>query len=427
MNNAVRKNKTALHKQVVCPFCSLLCDDLTVKAEEHRLTITENGCPKAALGFGQDAPLSQPQINGKPVTLDEAIQHAAMLMKRAKQPLISGMGTDAAGCRAALLLAEKSGAIIDHQAGDALLRNILVLQTSGWIMTTLAELKNRADLILFVGTDTRNDYPRFFERFIDNPSSLFLKKSRTRKIVFLGDALKIHGGMRSKQNPPAAIPCAGVELGDYVSILLGLLKNKTVPSRNIAAARFSKLKKLAEQLKSAKYSVIVWSPAALDFPHGDLTIQSLGELIRELNLTTRAAGLSLGGDNGAGTFINVCAWQSGYPLRVSYQKKHPVYDPHHFSTRKLLDKAEVDLMLWISSFSREMNLPETNIPRIILARPADKLVSGATVYIPVATPGLDHDGNLFRTDGVINLPLRKLRAGSHPGVADVINRMNREI
>jgi hypothetical protein len=39
---------------------------------------------------------------------------------------------------------------------------------------------------------------------------------------------------------------------------------------------------------------------------------------------------------------------------------------------------------------------------------------------PVATPGVDHAGQLVRLDGVVSLPLRRLRDAGLPGVAEVL-------
>src|SRR5690606_36023691 len=103
-----------------------------------------------------------PRIKGKNSSLDDAVQHAVKILKASNQPLIAGLGTDVNGMRSAMLLAEKTGAVIDHMYSDGAYRNIKVLQDHGWIMTTMAEIRNRADLIIFAGTDGATNYPRFF-------------------------------------------------------------------------------------------------------------------------------------------------------------------------------------------------------------------------------------------------------------------------
>ena len=159
--NIINKN-VVTHKDVTCPFCSLLCDDLVIKNQADRLTVPGNGCSMAKARFEQTQPTVKPAVNGKEVTLDDAINHTIKIFRHARQPLIAGLGTDVAGMRAVMQLADKTGAIIDHMHSDGAMRNIKVMQDHGWMMTTLAEIKNRADLVIFAGTDGITNYPRFY-------------------------------------------------------------------------------------------------------------------------------------------------------------------------------------------------------------------------------------------------------------------------
>lgn len=90
--------------------------------------------------------------------------------------------------RAALQLAERIGATVDHMNGEALRRNTRVLQDTGWITTTLSEVKNRADLLLFVDVDVGTGFPRFFERVVSTRDAMFLPDPAAREIVILGGA-----------------------------------------------------------------------------------------------------------------------------------------------------------------------------------------------------------------------------------------------
>jgi len=45
------------------------------------------------------------------------------------------------------------------------------------------------------------------------------------------------------------------------------------------------------------------------------------------------------------------------------------------------------------------------------------------VFLPVATPGLDAAGHLFRTDGGIVVPLVAVREGGPPTVEQVVTRI----
>src|SRR6266436_6082087 len=90
-------------------------------------------------------------IDGAPAELDVAAATAARLLDASRQPLIAGLGTDIAGARAAIVLAQRIGAVIDHMNADALLRDLDVLREAGLMLTTPSETSLRADTLLLVG------------------------------------------------------------------------------------------------------------------------------------------------------------------------------------------------------------------------------------------------------------------------------------
>ena len=68
------------------------------------------------------------------------------LLAQAVILLIAGLGTDVAGARAAIALAERIGAAIDHMHSGALLRDLDVMRASGVMLTTPGETRVRADV-----------------------------------------------------------------------------------------------------------------------------------------------------------------------------------------------------------------------------------------------------------------------------------------
>ncbi len=42
------------------------------------------------------------------------------------------------------------------------------------------------------------------------------------------------------------------------------------------------------------------------------------------------------------------------------------------------------------------------------------------VYIPIGTPGADHEGRIVRCDNVVSLPLRDLNRAELPKLADIL-------
>ncbi len=108
--------------------------------------------------------------------------------------------------------------------------------------------------------------------------------------------------------------------------------------------------------------------------------------MKDLNVTQRFNGLSLGGNEGASTAASVCAWQSGYPLRVSYESGAPKYDPDLYAIPKLVADKQTDCLVWLSSFTDSLAPPVSDIPTVVLGTHDLKLGKEPDVYIPVGTP-----------------------------------------
>ncbi|MFT5394845.1 MAG: formylmethanofuran dehydrogenase subunit B [Gammaproteobacteria bacterium] len=413
---------SVINKDVTCPFCGILCDDLVIQNKDETLKILENGCPKAVSSFESKQATDSPKINGNNAPLSDAINAICVILKKSHNPLFAGLGTDVGGMRQVMHLADKTGAIVDHMHGNALIRNSLVLQDLGWITTTMSEIRNRADLIIFAGTDATN-FPRFFERTIWNKQSMFKLKNEQRQIVYIGDQLDSKAGINPNGKRPTTLNCKTEQIGEVISGLHALVTGATLDVNEIAGIKIKTLQSLAEQMKTAKYGVIVWSPAELDIPHAELTIQNFCEIVKYLTRFTRFAGFSLGGDDGATSANSVCAWQSGYPLRVNFNKGYPDYDAQRYSTQNVLKNKDVDSLLWVSSFSSNVKPPHASIPTIVLGTPDTKLNFKPDVFIPVSTPGVDHSGQLIRTDSVVSLPLKKLRQSPYANVSLILKQV----
>jgi formylmethanofuran dehydrogenase subunit B len=113
-------------------------------------------------------------------------------------------------------------------------------------------------------------------------------------------------------------------------------------------------------------------------------------------------------------------WQTGYGSRTGFGRGWPESDPYYYSTARLLEGREADVLVWISSFDVARRPPPAPVPTVVLGRAGMVLDPEPAVFIPVGTPGIDHAGHLFRTDRVVTLPLRQLRDSALPGVAAVL-------
>ncbi len=389
---------------VTCPACGMLCDDITVTSISP--VKISNGCIKSVAFFEQTIANTQPQIAGKPVDLSHAIKHAAAILQQSQQPFFAGLGTEVHGTRAVLTLAEKTGATLDHMHSGASVRNTLALQNSGWQTTTLTEIKNRADLIVAIGTDIVSSHPRFLEKLVHNEQSLFNKPKP--EVHYLG------------VDTPEDLP-------EILNVLNALASNKKVPVDQVNGITIATLKILLEKIHAAHYAVLVWSASKLDYPHAELTIQSITRLINKLNETTRVAGLPLNSGDGDTSVSNTCTWGTGYTANIRFMGKATVnesiaeYKPYRYSANQSLQHC--DILLWISTLS-EAPPPSSDLPTIVIGHPNMQFIRTPEVFIPVGIPGLDHTGIMFRLDSAVSLPLKRVRQSELPTLAYVLRQIS---
>lgn len=408
---------------VTCTACGLLCDDLSINRDaEGALKVTTNGCTKSVAFFERPFNVSQARVAGKITDLKIALDAASALIKQSQRPLISGLSADVQGMRAVMNLAEKSGATIDHMNSKSSMRNLMVMQNSGWQVTTLTEVKNRVDLLLVVGTDIVSYFPRFFERNVWNKETMFDQDTSTREVVYLGGQnLDTSAGTSPSGKAPTVLPCHTANIPEVLAILRALVLGKKLVATEVAGISVSELSALAERLKAAKYAVVAWTSSAFDFAHAELTIQNITGLIEKVNTTTRCAGLPLGGNEGDVSAYNTSSWISGYPYRMSYHRNYPDYEPYQYTTERMLAEQETDALIWISALNPDRNAPKSATPTVVIGHPEMKFEQEPAVFIPVAVPGIDCKGTQFRSDSSVSLPLQKLRDRALPTLSDVLS------
>ena len=413
---------------VPSPFCGIGTDDLTIRVDGVSLKVIENGCAVNSPAFEQAITDISPRVDGKEVGLDVAVAAAAALLIDTNLPVIGGCATDVNGMRGLLALADRCGAVVDNMNFTGARNNFLALQDSGWMNTTLAEVKNRCDLLLVVGTDLEVFAPRFFERYLWNKEAMFLDDTGSREVIYLGKAPSGKASTSPSGQMAKVFECAKDDLPEVVAVLRALVKGQPVRATAVCGLATIDLQTIADKLKSAKYGVVTWAAGALAFDHADLTVQMLSEMIKDINnLNIRCSGLPLAGKEGDQTANQVCGWTTGYPARIRFSRGYPEYDPFLNDTNLLLANGEADALVWVQAFNVKSVPPVTALPTIVIGRSGMTFAKEPDVFIPVGTPGIDHGGHAYRTDNVVAIRLKKLRDSGLPSTAQVLNAIEQAL
>jgi formylmethanofuran dehydrogenase subunit B len=315
--------------------------------------------------------MDQAWIGGEPVRLEAAIAEAARLLGASRLPVIAGLGTDIAGARAAVALADRIGGVVDHMHADAALRDLAVMREAGAFVTTPNEARLRGDTLLLIGPGLTEVWPALEARLLQAP--LAAEVGGGRRVFWLCPG------------KPAAMPAAITAIGRMAELPTQLAVLRAHLAGRAAGKIAKPMAELAGALQAARFGVAVWSAQALD----ELTIEMLFGLLKDLNATTRFTGLPLAsGDNAFGV-QQACGWMTGFPVRTGFGRGYPEHDMWRFDARRLAQSHEADCALWVSAYRPTAPDWKTAIPTIALS--AGAAPSRAQVHIQVGRPALDHD------------------------------------
>ena len=104
-------------KNATCTFCGCVCDDIELHANDDRIVATKRACSLGESWFkNHTAEKLYPEalIDGRPATVDDALEAAADYLLQANMPLVYGMSNITCEAqREAVSLAEMIGGVID--------------------------------------------------------------------------------------------------------------------------------------------------------------------------------------------------------------------------------------------------------------------------------------------------------------------------
>jgi formylmethanofuran dehydrogenase subunit B len=340
------------------------------------------------------------RIDGKPASLASAAERAAEILSAARMPVLAGLGTDVAGARAAILLAERLRGAYDHMHSARIFADLDVMRQAGLMFTTPNEARLRADVLLFIGKDLTRVWPAMIERLAPAEIPAFDLSREPRKL------LRIAPGRGATAE---GLTIETLDSSNLHTTLAALRARAAGRPVNCNKSVRRKLDEFVEILKNARFGVAVWGGDSLD----SLSIEMLHGLICDLNRTTRFSGLPLGCDSNAGGVVQTSGWMTGFPVRTSFGRGYPEHDTWRFDSTRMVESGEADAALWISAYGREVPQWKKNVPLVALASPQTVFAQEPQVRIEIGRPGIDHDAAEFapETGSIVS------RKASHPSQA----------
>ena len=388
---------------VACTMCGCVCDDLTLTVDGQRVTDMSPGCALAEpwLLNQTTADIPSAWVDGQVVSLEHAIGRAAEILQSSRAPLIYGLSRSSTpGQRAACRMADHIGACIDTTASTCHAPSIMALQAVGESTSSLGEIRNRSDLIVYWGSNPLESHPRHVERYVDAPGMLVPNGRKDRHVVVVD----------VEQTSTAEIADTFVPIrrgGDFELIwaLRAVLKGLPIHESEVSAVGRGELGRLAELFKSCRYGAVFFGLGLTKQGVAHANVEALLRLVTDLNAHTRfvARRMRVPGDvAGADT---VLCWQTGFPFSVSLSRGYPRYNPGEYTANSLLERGEVDaaVLVGLEGIDRLTDNAQAflrRIPTIALDYPSVPSPIAASVHFTTAVYGIHRPGTAYRMDEV---------------------------
>ena len=399
------------HEDVICPFCGCLCDDIEVTVENGHISDVKNACGISRskfLNHGANR-IASPMIDGKEATLEEAVKEAGCILSAARRPLVYGLSsTECGAIGKAVEIAEATGGALDNTSSVCHGPTILALQQVGESKATLGEIRNRADLVIFWGSNPTEAHMRHMVRYSAMPKGMYVPEGRKGRKIIVVD-IRDTGTSKLADQFIKVQPNRDFEL---LQALRASVRGQSLKVSEVAGVPIEQVVDLANQMKEARFGVVFFGLGLTQSDGRHMNIDAAVGLVAELNRHTKFLLTPMRGHYNVGGANTVTTWQTGYPYAVDFSRGYPRYNPGEYTSVDLLAGGEADAALVIASdpvsnFPADAARHLAKIPVVTLEQKTTPTTMVSRVVIPVATAGLEAEGTAYRMDGV-PIRLRKL-------------------
>ena len=412
-----------------CTGCGCLCDDIDIHSENGRIVRAERACPLGRewfFGHRCDSGIAA-MIDGCPTTMDAAVDAAAEILARADRPLIYGLGNSTCESqREAIRLAEDIGGVIDTHTSLTHGSSKLGAQLVGKVTCTLGEVRNRADLLIYWGTNPIETHPRHLTRYTYTPAGKFVPGGRYDRTMILVD-------VRDTVSARAADQFLKIQPGtdfELLTVLRAVVRDQPVDPALLAVTgvTLDRATELVAQMKRARVGAFFFGTGLTRTRGWHMNVAALHSLTMALNAFTKFTAVpmrDLGNEVGAD---NVMSWLTGYPVGVDFSRGYARSNPGEFTAVDVLARREADAALivaadpWSTMPSAAVEHLDT-IPHVVIDRAGACRRTKARVQFMTASPGIDEPGTAYRMDWVPIAMRRAIRSPHATTDEEVLGRI----
>ncbi len=375
---------------VTCTGCALLCDDIDVIVENNKIKETRNTCRRGAARMKGCKNRLVPTVAGESTDLKSCIRKAAQIIQNAKTPMLFGL--DNSTCEAqvqGIKLAKRLNAIIDDTSSfcQGLLFERVLQKKFRTCM--LDDIRDKADVIVYWGSDVQDSQPRHMSRFSYFPRGKFRQRGYEEDRLAIAIDVRESNTAKICKGHFYRIPLAGDH--EFIIALMDALSGK------VPLYEPTKMLELAAIFKKAEFGAIFVGLGLTYSIKEDFDI-----LIRLADMLPNIYIMPMVGHYNMRGFNEALFRETGFVNKIKFTET-AVHDNKYAIVEALRNKIP-DAIISIgsdplSSLPGYISSKLASIP-VICIDPCVTMTSKiAAVTIPCAISGVETGGTAIRMDG----------------------------
>jgi formylmethanofuran dehydrogenase subunit B len=399
--------------RIPCSGCSLLCDDIFIRSDGFFIDQIVGACKKGKERFDQvtsknriTSPLIKKNGENLKVNWDEALDKTVELIKNSKNPILYGFSNSS--CEAqfnGIQLAKKIDGFIDSNSTICQGKILNASSYSNLTLTTLSEIINKADLLIFWGLNAAESIPRLLNKALFSRGKFRMTGREIKTLIIIDPVQTASFGVMGVRDLALLIE-PGKDL-DLIRILKKECCDEvSIPSNGIAGLDKDDLKRLLLNLREAENNVIFIGQGVISSPSSDELIKELLELVELIENKQQRGRTSIimaGGHYNMAGFDQVSLSSTGSNQNLQFSNGKLVNSQETIISK--INKEDFDYSIIvgtdpISHFPKELSKKLMSKPIIVIDNHKSATTQVADIVLPTAITGIECEGLAYRLDHV---------------------------
>ena len=278
------------------------------------------------------------------------------------------------------------------------------IQESGISGSTAGEVKNRADLVVYWGTNPMDSMPRHLSRYAVYTRGFFRERGKQDRFVVTVDPRRTATAKASDMYIPIKPNSDYEAFAALLTILRGKEPHPSV--EEITGISIETFKELAHRMTTCQFGALYGGLGLPASKGRHRNIEMIMRVIAEVNKYTKFTIGAIRGHCNVSGFNQMASWIYGYPFGVDFMRGYPRFNPGEFTTVDLLLRKEVDAV-FVMCADLGAHLPKecveymkNDIPVVCIDIAPCPTTLISDVVLPGVIDAMECDGTFYRFDNV---------------------------